>query len=102
MYALRVIEAALSCGEELKARNRALDLYAQTGIWPNATEWEQQIKATSRQLSEAVLLGKTLQNVPLIGAAGGAGDAVCLGRVQKYAAIKYQKRFLIRRRLREV
>jgi hypothetical protein len=102
MYALRVIEAALSCGEELKARNRALDLYAQTGIWPNATEWEQQIKATSRQVSEAVLLGKTLQNVPLIGAAGGAGDAVCLGRVQKYAAIKYQKRFLIRRRLREV
>jgi hypothetical protein len=101
MYALRVIEAALSYGEELKDRNRALDLYAQTGSWPNEADWEQQIKATSRQLSEAVLLGKTLQNVPVIGAAGGAGDAVCLGRVQKYAAIKYQKRFLIRRRLRE-
>ena len=32
------------------------------------------------------------------GAAGGAKDAVCLRRVQQYAAIKYQKRFLIRRR----
>lgn len=101
MYALRVIEAALSYGDELKTRNRALDLYAQTGGWPNEVDWEQQIKSTSRQVSEAVLLGKALQNVPVVGAAGGAGDAVCLGRVQKYAAIKYQKRFLIRRRLRE-
>ena len=101
MYALRVIEAALSYGEELKTRNRALDLYAQTGGWPNEVDWDRQIKVTSRQMSEAVLLGKALQNVPVIGAAGGAGDAVCLSRVQKYAAIKYQKRFLIRRRLRE-
>lgn len=101
MYALRVIEAALSCGEELRTRNRALDLYAQTGVWPEETERKQQIKATSRRMSEAVLQGKALQNIPVIGAAGGAGDAVCLSRVQKYAAIKYQKRFLIRRRLRE-
>ena len=101
MYALRVIEAALSYGEELKTRNRALDLYAQIGGWPNEVDWDRQIKVTSRQMSEAVLLGKALQNVPVIGAAGGAGDAVCLSRVQKYAAIKYQKRFLIRRRLRE-
>jgi hypothetical protein len=52
-------------------------------------------------MSEAVLQGKALQNIPVIGAAGGAVDAICLSRVQKYAAIKYQKRFLIRRRLRE-
>ena len=101
MYALRVIEAALSYGEELKNRNRALDLYAQTGGWPNEVDWDRQIKSTSRQMSESVLLGKALQNVPVVGAAGGAGDAVCLSRVQKYAAIKYKKRFLIRRRLRE-
>ena len=36
--------------------------------------------------------------VPVVGAVGGAADAVCLGRVRRYAAIKYRKRFLIRRR----
>lgn len=101
MYVLRVIEAALSCGEDLWERNRALDIYAQTGFWPEEREREQQIKATSRQVSEAVLLGKALQNVPVAGVAGGVADAVHLSRIRKYAAIKYQKRFLIRRRVRE-
>lgn len=100
MYVLRVIEAALSCGEDLRERNRALDGYAQTGLWPEERDREQQIKATARQVSEAVLLGKALQNVPVAGAAGGVADAVYLSRIQKYAAIKYQKRFLIRRRVR--
>ena len=101
MYVLRVIEAALSSGEDLRARNRELDLYAQTGSWSVEVDRTLQIKATSRQLSEALLLGKALQNIPVVGAAGGAGDAVYMSRVQKYAAIKYQKRFLICRRLRE-
>ena len=44
------------------------------------------------------MYGKFLQNIPVAGAAGGAKDAVCLRRVQQYASIKYEKRFLIRRR----
>ena len=101
LYALRVIEAALSYGEELREKNRTLDLYAQTGLWPDTARRDAQIRATARRLSEAVLYAKALQNVPVVGAVGGAGDAVCLSRVQKYAAIKYHKRFLIRRRLAE-
>lgn len=101
LYVLRVIEAALSGGDDLRERNRALDAYAQTGVWPDAADREQQIRATARQVSEAVLLGKALQNVPVAGAAGGIADAVYLNRIRKYAAIKYQKRFLIRRRVRE-
>ena len=54
--------------------------------------------AAARRLSETVVSGKFLQNIPVAGAAGGAKDAVCLRRVQQYAAIKYEKRFLIRRR----
>ena len=101
MYVLRLIEAALSDGGELRERNRALDVYAQTGVWPEERERDLQIRATARQVSEAVLLGKALQNVPVAGAAGGVADAVYLNRIRKYAAIKYQKRFLIRRRVRE-
>lgn len=101
LYALRVIEAALSYGTDLRERNQTLDNYAQSGLWPDAVRRDSQIRATARRLSEAVLYGKALQNVPVLGAVGGVGDAVCLSRVQKYAGIKYQKRFLIRRRLAE-
>jgi len=101
LYALKVIQTALSDGERLLERNRELDTYAQTGVWPSETSMKAQIQATARQLSEAVLYGKALQNVPVVGAVGGAGDAVCLHRVQRYAAIKYRKRFLIRWRLKE-
>lgn len=100
LYALRVIEAALSSGDELRRRNRALDFYAQNGRWAEEADWDRQIKATARQLSEAVLLGKALQNVPVAGAVGGVADAVYLNRIRKYAAIKYQKRFLICRRVK--
>ena len=39
-----------------------------------------------------------LQGIPVAGAVGGAYDAVCLRRVQRYAVIKYQRRFLLARK----
>ena len=98
LYVLRVIEAALSEGEELRRRGQELDAFAQTGLWSRPGDVTAQTKATAHKLSEAVLYGKALQGIPVVGAVGGAGDAVCLGRVQRYAAIKYRKRFLISRR----
>ena len=98
MYALRLIEAALCEGEDLRLRGRELDFYAQSGQWSHPMTLTAQIKVTARQVSEAVLYGKALQSIPVVGAVGGAGDALCLGRVQRYAAIKYRKRFLISRR----
>ena len=98
LYALRLIEAALSDGEDLRQRSRELDEYAQRGVWTRPVGMGDQIRATARQVSGAVLYGKALQGIPVVGAVGGAGDAVCLSRVRRYAAIKYRKRFLIRRR----
>ena len=98
MYALRLMEAALCEGEDLRLRSRELDFYAQHGQWSHPMTMEAQIRVTARQVSEAVLYGKAVQNIPVVGAVGGVLDAVCLGRVQRYAAIKYRKRFLIRRR----
>ena len=46
-----------------------------------------------------LLCGKAVQNIPLIGVIGGAGDAVIMDRARRYAAIKYEKRFLLRWRL---
>ena len=102
LYALRLIEAALSEGEALRKKNAALDAYAQSGAWQDAPTLKEQMEATARKLSEAVLYAKVLQNIPLAGAVGGAGDAVVLSRVQRYAVIKYEKRFLIGRKLKQM
>lgn len=99
MYILRLLEAALSVGEDLRRKNQELDVFAQTGVWPEAANPKRQLEATARRLSEALLCGKAVQNIPLVGAVGGAGDAVIMDRTRRYAAIKYEKRFLLRRRL---
>ena len=99
MYILRLLEAALSDGEDLRRNNQALDVFARTGGWPEGSDLKCQMETTARRLSEALLCGKTVQNIPLVGAVGGAGDALIMDRARRYAAIKYEKRFLFRRRL---
>lgn len=99
LYVLRIIETALCWGEELRRRNAELDAYAQTETWPTGHGLEQQMQATARRLSQTVVGSKFLQNIPIVGAVGGAEDALCMERVRRYAAIKYRKRFLIRRRI---
>ena len=59
------------------------------------------VDAGKTTLAESMLYGKALQNIPLAGAVGGAGDFLCLRRVRRYASIKYQKRFLLRRRMEQ-
>ena len=99
IYALRLINAALTDGPALRRKNAWLDGYAREGKWPAEPELKEEIRRTARALSEAVLYCKVVQNIPVVGAVGGAANGVVLGRVQRYAAIKYQKRFLIQRRL---
>lgn len=99
LYVLKILETALSDGDELRERNQTLERFAQTGIWPEDTTFDFQIKRTARQLSQTLLYGKALQTIPVVGVLGGAEDAVCMDRIRRFAAIKYQKRFLMRRRL---
>ena len=99
VYVLRLLETALSDGDDLRRKNRELDMFAQTGVWPEGTELQAWTEAAARRLSETLLYGKALQNIPVAGVIGGAGDAVIMDRVRRYAAVKYEKRFLLRRRL---
>ena len=54
---------------------------------------EQQIDQTAGCLSKELLYMKFLQGIPVIGAVGGAYDAVYTKRVVKYAEMKYRRRF---------
>ena len=99
IYALRIINTALTGGPALRKKNAVLDRYAQEGKWSAEPDLKEETERAARALSEAVLYSKVVQNVPIVGAIGGAANGVVLNRVQRYAAINYQKRFLIRRRL---
>lgn len=99
IFALRLISAALTDGPRLRQKNDWLDRYIRDGKWPDTPVLKEEMDAAARALSKAVLYSKAVQNVPVVGAVGGAGDAVVISRVQKYAAIKYEKRFLIQRKL---
>lgn len=100
LFVLRLIQAALSDGGMLAERDRALNEFLQTGDWAGETDLRAQTKATAETLADALLVRKFLQGIPVAGAVGGAYDAIRLRRVQKYAAIKYEKRFLLERKLK--
>ena len=94
-FLLLLIETALSHGEALAEGNRALDRYIGLGRWEHALPLPEQIARTARCLSGELLYMKFLQGIPLAGAVGGAWDVVYLHRIQRYARIKYHKRFLL-------
>ena len=73
---------------ELQSQGAALD-----GV-------EAELESIQREMNLATAQAEGLDGVlALVGAVGGAWDAVCLRRVQRYAAIKYSRRFLIDRKL---
>lgn len=98
-FILLVIGTALCSGAELEEGDRCLNEFIRTGAWqPDVPPLDAQLRDTARRLSEAVLYGKVLQNIPVVGVAGGVRDGVLVRRVQKYAAVKYRRRFLLARR----
>lgn len=100
VWILRLIEASLSSGTELEERNRMLNQFIQEGAWAGFTgTGAADAGKRAHMLSQSMLYWKFVQGIPLVGAVGGAWDAVCLRRVQRYAAIKYSRRFLIDRKL---
>lgn len=62
---------------------------------------EEQIKHAANTLSSELLYMKFLQGIPIAGIIGGISDITCLQTISEYAIIKYQKRFLMKKREEE-
>ena len=87
LFALGVIRAALAPdAAERDAAFRALG--------EPAGELEEEIRRTAAVLSQALLLEKFIQGIPLVGAAGGLVNNRACSRVFRLAAIQYRKRYL--------
>lgn len=99
IFILRLIETALSHENELAERNMELNLWMQDA---NArqfeVDWSEQIRRTSDALSKELLYLKFVQGLPVVGVLGGVSDMVYQKKISDYAALKYKRRFLEKRR----
>lgn len=100
-WILLLIRGALSYGEDAVRLSREADLFIRETSLPESYSRDEEISRTAGCLSKELLYMKFLQGIPLVGAVGGAYDVVYLKRIQKYAGIKYKKRFLYRQAWRE-
>lgn len=96
-FILRLIETALRSGEDY----RWLDENLNAAICPDGTvraeDCGAQLKETAEALSDELLYMKFLQGIPVVGAVGGACDAIVMNRVSRYARLKYQRRLLTKK-----
>lgn len=97
-FILLLIRGALSYGEELKSINEELNFYMDYGAFVKGRTLEDSMKAAAGCLSKELLYMKFLQGIPVVGAVGGAYDAVYMKQVMEYAELKYRRRFYLRRK----
>lgn len=94
MFLLLLIRGAVTFGEEQRAIDREVDHYIEYGQFSEVRDMEKDIAACAECLSDELLYMKFLQGIPVVGVIGGAYDFVYMQQINKYAKLKYYKRFL--------
>ena len=99
-YILLVLSAALAKGSARKAYSREAD---RIGLAIDAGEklnlnLEEQMRDTSKALSRSLLVVKFIQTTSIIGVVGGVQNFAASRKVAVMANLKYQKRFLHRKK----
>ena len=56
------------------------------------------MEQAAEALSNAMLMAKFIQGLPVVGAAGGMNNPFVYQKVSQYAALKYKKRYLASKR----
>ncbi len=97
-FILLLIRGALSYGTELQSINEELNFYMEYGAYAKARTVEDSIPAAAGCLSKELLYMKFLQGIPIVGAVGGAYDAIYMKQVMEYAELKYRRRFYLRQK----
>lgn len=101
LFILLIIQGALSHGEGIRSINDDLNGYIKAGRWERTLTVKEEIDHAAKGLSEELLYLKFLQGVPIVGAVGGAYDAVYMRHIVKYAELKYRRRYLYDEKLRK-
>lgn len=93
-FILLTIQGAVTHDTKLLKINEELNHFIEHGYFKSAIQLDECVKETASCLSKELLYMKFLQGIPLVGAVGGAYDVVYMKQVNKYAELKYRRRFL--------
>lgn len=93
-FILLLIQGAVSYGETLCEIDGKLNEFISCGTLPEEYQEKKQIGETAGVLSKELLYMKFLQGIPVVGAVGGAYDAIYMKRITEYAGLKYRHRYL--------
>jgi len=97
-FALMLIQGSVSYGDKLEAIDEQINQYMKTESVPDYVEMDKLIKQTAGCLSKELLYMKFLQGIPVVGAVGGAYDAIYMKRIAEYSEMKYRHRFYEKRK----
>lgn len=96
MLILKMMEAAMSRGEQWHQINEDVDAYLKK--LPQEVSVEElkiQTERTADVFAMDMLLVKFVQGMPIVGILGGAGNPVYYRKVMRYVELKYRKRYLL-------
>lgn len=98
-YILLLICGAMSSGERQKKYNREIDKLGSLIDEELETQIDlkAQLKETVEILADAMLVGKFVQGIPVVGAVGGVFNYNIIKKIGKYTSIKYKKRYLLKK-----
>lgn len=97
-FILLLIQGALTHGDEMRGINSRVDAYIENDRHVARESLEECINMAAGCMSKELLYMKFLQGIPIVGAVGGAYDAIYMKQIVKYAELKYRRRFLASRR----
>ena len=97
-FILLLIQGALTHGSKMQEINGRVDAYIENDRHVAAETLEDCIEAAAGCMSKELLYMKFLQGIPVVGAVGGAYDAIYMKQIVKYAELKYRRRFLVSRK----
>lgn len=90
IYILRLIRLALCKTEDKEALNSLLD-----DMNYDNTSLDREITLTAKFLSDALLVEKFVQGIPIVGVIGGFVNHIVYQKIVKLSVVKYKKRYLI-------
>lgn len=97
-FVMMLIQGSVSYGDTLEAIDTQINQYIETETVPDYIDMDKLIKQTAGCLSKELLYMKFLQGIPVVGAVGGAYDAIYMKRIAEYSELKYRKRFYEKKR----
>lgn len=98
-FILLLLETAVLRGQSRISANQKTDDFMNGLLRGNteAFDFQAQLKATADAYATDTLFLKFIQGAPIIGAVGGIYNPVYYRRVSDYAALKYEKRYLLQK-----